>query len=278
MAESEKKARATAPKAPTAKSATLQQKFVLLRKEIPAIAQKWTNNEHGYNFAKLSDVYRLLAPAMNENGVNFDIIAEKATKHDANGDDIYFTSYNQKTQSGDRVVWIYEADLTIRWTNADNPKDSMDVTLHAIGTNDGGPDKAKGSAWTYCLKYYLFEKFSIEQDAEDPDESDHGTAPPQRPSQAQTAPQRNASNNYPSGSSQSAQGARTGSSKPLSEPQLSRLYKKAEPTGLSQKQVNAQIYQRYGQQDPHNLTRQQYDEICDYMDNLARQGGNRNAQ
>ena len=58
---------------------------------------------------------------------------------------------------------MYEADLTIRWTNADKPDDILEVTLHALGTNDGGPDKAKGSAWTYCLKYYLFEKFGIDQ-------------------------------------------------------------------------------------------------------------------
>lgn len=67
-----------------------------------------------------------------------------------------------------RTVWVYEEDLTIRWTNADNPEDILEVTLHAIGTNDGGPDKAKGSALTYCLKYYLFEKFGIDQGEDDP--------------------------------------------------------------------------------------------------------------
>ena len=36
-----------------------------------------------------------------------------------------------------RTVWVYEEDLTIRWTNADNPEDILEVTLHAIGTNDG---------------------------------------------------------------------------------------------------------------------------------------------
>ena len=44
-----------------------------------------------------------------------------------------------------RTVWVYEEDLTIRWTNADNPEDILEVTLHAIGTNDGGPDKAKAA-------------------------------------------------------------------------------------------------------------------------------------
>lgn len=146
MAETEKKERAAPAKQAPPKAATLQQKFIELRKAIPAIVKGSTNEEHGYTFAKISDIYRLLVPAMNEHGVNFDIIEEKATKHDQNGDAKYITSYTQNTGRGERVVWVYEADLVIRWTNADNPKDCMDVTLHAIGTNDGGPDKAKGSA------------------------------------------------------------------------------------------------------------------------------------
>lgn len=274
MAETEKKERtASAPK-----DLTLQQKFIELRKAIPAIVKSSTNEEHGYNFAKISDIYRLLVPAMNEHGVNFDIIAETATKHDANGDAKYITGYSRITQQGKRVVWVYEADLTIRWTNADNPKDFMEVTLHAIGTNGGGPDKAKGSAWTYCLKYYLFEKFNIDQGVDDPDATDHSTEPPQRAPQAPTVAPTAEGNNYPPGAAGGQQRPQGGAVRPLSEAQLSRLYKKAEAAGIMQQQVNAQIYQQYGQQDPHNLTRQQYDEICGYMDNIARQGGNRNAQ
>lgn len=69
---------------------------------------------------------------------------------------------------GDTGFWVYEADLTIVWKNVDNPEDSESVTLHAVGTNEM-PDKAKGSAWTYTLKYYFFQKFAINQGGEDPD-------------------------------------------------------------------------------------------------------------
>ena len=130
---------------------TLQQKFVEIHKAIPAIQQQAHSDGVKYKFAKIYDVYKLMAPALNEWGVNFDITEETATRHAENGDEIYYSNFVQRTRSGDRVVWIYEAELTIRWTNADNPDDCMDVTLHAIGTNDSGPDKAKGSAWTYCL-------------------------------------------------------------------------------------------------------------------------------
>ena len=278
MAEAGKKEQTAPAKQTAPKAATLQQKFVELRKAIPSIVRGNINEELGYTFAKIYDVYRLLVPAMNEHGVNFDIMEERATKHDQNGDARYVTNYTQNTGRGDRVVWLYEADLVIRWTNADNPKDFMDVTLHAIGTNDGSPDKAKGSAWTYCLKYYFFEKFNIDQGTDDPDETDHSTAPPQRAPQAPTAAPTNGGQYFTPGAAQVQQRPQGGTVRPLSEAQLGRLYKKAEAAGIAQQQTNTQIFQRYGQQDPHNLTRQQYDEICDYMDNIARQGGNRNAQ
>ena len=174
----------TAKKTGTAMS--LQEKFVRLREAVPAIVQRQHSEGVSYKFAKIYDVYQLLTPAMNTYGVNFDIVGEAATRHAENGDPAYFSSYMQRTRNGERVVWVYEADLTIRWTNADNPKDTLEVTLHAIGTNDSGPDKAKGSAWTYCLKYYLFEKFGIDQGDDDPDMADHSSEAAQRP----TAPRR----------------------------------------------------------------------------------------
>lgn len=155
--------KATAKKTPRPKALTLQQKFIKLREAIPAIVKAKHSEGVEYKFAKISDVYRLLTPAMNEHGVNFDIVAETATRHTPEGDPLYYHHYTMNERGVQRTVWVYEEDLTIRWTNADNPEDILEVTLHAIGTNDGGPDKAKGSALTYCLKYYLFEKFGIDQ-------------------------------------------------------------------------------------------------------------------
>lgn len=278
MADTEKKERAPA-KTAAVKGATLQQKFIELRKAIPAIVRSHDNTELDYRYASISDIYRLLTPAMNEQGVNFEVIAEEASKHDQNGDGKYITNYTQSTSKGDQIVWVYEADLTLRWTNAENAKDFADVKLHAIGANSGGPDKAKGSAWTYCIKYYLFEKFGIDQGTEDPDAANN-RATPQRAPQERTVPQSSAGSNYTppqAQTPQSSQEARTGAFRPLSDAQLNRLYRKAEPAGINAQQVDAEIFQRYGQNDPHNLTRQQYDEICGYMDNLARQGGTNNA-
>ena len=56
-----------------------------------------------------------------------------------------------------------------------------------------------------------------------------------------------------------------------------RLYRKGEDAGYSQQSINDWILKKYGQQDPHNLTRAQYDEACAAMDNAKQQGGQDNA-
>lgn len=264
----------TAEKPITAMS--LQEKFVKLREAVPAIVQRQHSDGVKYKFAKIFDVYELLTPAMNAYGVNFDIVGETATRHDGNGDALYYHTYQQQTRNGARIVWVYEADLTIRWTNAHNPEDTLEVTLHAIGTNDGGPDKAKGSAWTYCLKYYLFEKFGIDQGDDDPDMADHGTEPPPATAQRPTAPQSSAGGRNTQPPPQQPQNGQTGAQRPLSDAQLSRMYRKGEDAGIAQQQIDARIVQQYGKQDPHMLTRAQYDEICNSLDAAKRQGGTAN--
>ena len=71
---------ATTPPVPL----TLQQKFIKLREAVPSITQKAHSDGVKYKFAKIFDVYQLLTPAMNEFGVNFDIVGEQATRHSEN--------------------------------------------------------------------------------------------------------------------------------------------------------------------------------------------------
>lgn len=251
---------------PPREAMSLQEKFVKLREAVPVITQRQHSEGVKYKFAKIFDVYALLTPAMNQYGVNFDIVAEKATRHSENGDPVYYSHFQQNTQRGSLIVWVYEADLTIRWTNADDPEDILEVTLHAIGTNDSGPDKAKGSAWTYCLKYYLFEKFGIDQGDEDPDMSDRSSAAPLPAPNRHTAPQNGAGGRNTQPGGQTAQNGHT-------DAQLSRMYRKGEDAGITQTQIDEEIERQYGHKDPHNLTRAQYDEICNRLDAAKRQQG-----
>lgn len=56
---------------------SLQEKFIELRRQIPRIEKGQHSEEVPYKFAKIDDVWRTITPAMNELGVNFDIIQEE---------------------------------------------------------------------------------------------------------------------------------------------------------------------------------------------------------
>ena len=131
----------------------------------------------------------------------------------------------------------------------------LEATVHALGWNDD-PAKAKGAAHTYALKYYLFEKFSIDQGEDDPDNSDFSAQGKGQSSQRQGQ------------QGQQRQGQGSGR---LSDAQLGRLYKKAEAAGMTKERTNARILEKYKKQDPATLTRQEYDEICDSLDAAAAQ-------
>lgn len=141
---------------------TLQQKMVQIRSEIPALVKRAYSEDVAYDFTKIDDIFRYLTPAMNNWKVNLEIEFEQATKKDDQGNSVYIQYLNACQ------MWLYEADLGIEWINAENPEDNYRVIIHAIGTHEV-PEKAKGSAWTYCLKYYLLDKYCIDQGGEDPD-------------------------------------------------------------------------------------------------------------
>jgi hypothetical protein len=140
--------------------------------------------------------------------------------------------------------------------------ETIEATVHAVGWNDD-PAKAKGAAHTYALKYYLFEKFTVDQGEDDPDNSDFGAQ---------------GKGSGAGGRQQATQGRQGQSSGRLSDAQLARLYKKAEAAGMTKERTNARIVEKYKKQDPATLTRQEYDEICTSLDNAAaqhnQQGGN----
>ena len=138
----------------------------------------------------------------------------------------------------------------------------LEVKIHALGTNDGGCDKAKGSALTYAIKYYFFEKFGVDQGQDDPDHNDHGSDAPPAGQNGRQNPQR------PQGGTNGSQIAQRSAG--LSEAQLNRLYKKAEACGMSKGSTDKRIREKYNQDNPAALTRDQYEEICASLDAAAK--------
>ena len=147
----------------------IEERLLAVRAAIPRLAPKKYSDQIKYKYNKISDVYEHLGPAMVENGVALHIVGEKPVRFDGNSA-IFWQTFETKTSSGyTRLLWIYESDITLEWVNVDEPTNRRAVTIHALGTNDGGPDKAKGSAWTYAMKYLMFEEFGIDQGEDDPD-------------------------------------------------------------------------------------------------------------
>ncbi|WP_283683449.1 ERF family protein [Parablautia sp. Marseille-Q6255] len=139
----------------------LNQKMIKIRKKLPALIRKRYSEEVDYDFVKLDDINQFLTPALNKYGVDFDIIREIATQTDESGRPVFLVR--------DGNIWRYEADLEICWINADHPEEKLTSVIHLVGSNDVA-DKAKGTAITYGLKYYLLNKFNISQNGEeDPD-------------------------------------------------------------------------------------------------------------
>lgn len=254
---------------PVASCLTLRQKLVEMRKACPEIVKKQHSDGVSYKYAKIYDVWEKITPIMNELGVDFDVLKEEATKHSDNGDPLYWITMQTKTSRGDKLMFVYEADMTIRWTNLDNDDEIIEAVVHAIGWNDD-PAKAKGAAHTYALKYYLFEKFSIDQGEDDPDNSDFSA-------QGKGSGSKPAQQGQPNQQRQ-GQGQGQGSGR-LSDAQLVRLYKKAEAAGMTKERTDARILEKYNKKDPATLTRQEYDDICGHLDAAAvQQGGHPDAQ
>lgn len=83
MATETKKPEATAAAAPPieARCLTLRQKLVEMRKACPEIVKKKHSEGVKYKYAKIYDVWEKITPIMNELGVDFEVIGEKATRY-----------------------------------------------------------------------------------------------------------------------------------------------------------------------------------------------------
>ena len=152
----------------------LNQKMIRIRKKVPKLIRKRYSEDVTYDFVKLDDIYECLTPALNKYGVDFDILSERPTQMDEQGNSVFLKEMG--------ALWRYEADLELCWTNADRPGDKVRSFLHVIGTNEA-PDKAKGAAWTYGLKYYFLNKFNIMQASGIDDPDMRGTEKEEMPKQ-----------------------------------------------------------------------------------------------
>ena len=146
MATETKKPEAAAAAAPPieARCLTLRQKLVEMRKACPEIVKKKHSEGVKYKYAKIYDVWEKITPIMNELGVDFEVIGEKATRYAENGDPVYWITMQTKTYNDDKLMFLYEADLTIRWINLDQGEDDPDNS--DFGAQSKGPGGGSGGS------------------------------------------------------------------------------------------------------------------------------------
>lgn len=100
----------------------LNQKMIRIRKKVPKLIRKRYSEDVTYDFVKLDDIYECLTPALNKYGVDFDILSERPTQMDEQGNSVFLKEMG--------ALWRYEADLELCWTNADRPGDKVRSFLH----------------------------------------------------------------------------------------------------------------------------------------------------
>jgi hypothetical protein len=250
---------------------SLHRKLIKLGESLKINAGKKNKDGTPHNFRDL------LIPAMNKIGVTLDIIEEKGAQNDANHSTIFYHRIENIAQDRKRVqAWVYEANLVLRWSNAESYSGTVISTLHAFGIHED-PQKARAKAWADCLSNYLWFKFGVFVAFDIPDMGGPDEKPQEKPENKPTVSQtaQGGINTHPqAGNNGSGQGKGIVG---LSNAQLKRMYRKATDAGITQGQVDQDIYQRYQLKDPREMTREQYDTICSVLDEIARNGGANNA-
>lgn len=199
-------------------------------------------------------VFDALLASMNAYGVDWRIASEKPTQRDANGSETCYKVH--KLSQSNTGLWVYEATLEIMLVNVDNTEQTELAELHAVGTSTTSLNTARSNAWRSCLVSFFTSRFNAPKIADVGSDAENGETP--------AAPQ-NVANSPQTG----AQNGKT-EPKPLSGAQLNRLYRKAEAAGTTKEQAVARILEQYDRTDPALMTREEYDEICGYYDDLAR--------
>lgn len=196
------------------------------------------------------DAVAALLSYLNTYGIDWRIVSETAAQHDANGSALYCRTYNLTASK--QTLWVYEAELDILLVNVDKPDETESTELHAVGTSTKSVKDARAAALRNCLVSFFASRFNAPQIAQN-DTNDGGgeipAAPQTEASRAQTG----------------AQGEKQ-EPHPLSDPQINRLYRKAEAAGCAKEQVSEYVLENYGKKALNTMTREEYDAVCKYYD------------
>lgn len=197
-----------------------------------------------------ASAFDLLLTTLNTYAVDWRIVSETAAQHDANGSALYCRTYNLTASK--QTLWLYEAELDILLVNVDNPDETESTELHAVGTSTKSVKDARAAALRNCLVSFFASRFNAPQIAQNDTNDGGGEIPAAAQSEANRA-------------QTGAQGEKQ-EPRPLSDPQINRLYRKAEAAGCTKEQVAEYVLENYGKKALNTMTREEYDAVCKYYD------------
>jgi len=136
------------------------QRLSEVRKTISYLKKEKSGSQ--FQYVGSSDVLGALHNAINDAGL---ILIPSITNHKLNERvEIVEVKGGQK----ERVTYLTELEMNMRWQNIDDKEDFVDSAWYAQGVDIAG-EKGVGKALTYGEKYFLLKFFNIATDKDDPD-------------------------------------------------------------------------------------------------------------
>lgn len=188
---------------------------------------------YGYKYVSGSQAIAKIRDKMDSLGVLLVPRMEEVTN------DTYTYINAKGKEVTDHVV---KGNMTYVWINADNPEERLEVPWKLYGAQDD-ISKAYGSGLTYSERYFILKFFQAPTDELDPDSKDTTN-----------------------------RGTGKLGNKGLSESQIKRLFAIANSAGINAAKVKEQIYTKFGVRDVANLTKDQYDKVCEGYQKLNKEG------
>lgn len=149
--------------------ALIHEKIVAIMKNVGSIGKNKRNQQQGFNFRGIDDVYNTLHPLLSEHGV---FTLPKVLE-----------SERQERATAKGGVLAFQR-LRVEYTFIAEDGSSVDCIVEGEGMDSG--DKATNKAMSVAHKYAMFQVFCIPtEELVDPDYESHSLAPNQQPRQPQ---------------------------------------------------------------------------------------------
>ena len=210
--------------------------------EVSAVGKDKKNAQQGFNYRGIDDVMNAMQPLLARHKV-FVVpeILEQSREE------------RQTNKGGNLIYSICKIKFTFY------AEDGTNISAVTIGEGMDSGDKATNKAMSIAFKYALFQVFCIPtEEMSDPDAEINDVKP------------KNGGKNGQNGNGK-ANGQ--GGQKPLSEAQMKRLYSIGGNAGYAPEQIHEYIAKKYKQPNPYQMNKAQYDELCNYLDGLAKNKG-----